>query len=106
MKSKNIVRFICVTLLLLFTIVYLTQAFDYERYSNNKVNYLTEKQIKSFESNLKKGKKIKAKDYLGRKVNYNNKISRGGMALSNIIEKSFNGIMSFLFSEVNKAVND
>ena len=106
MKGKNIVRFIFLSLIILFTTIYLMQSFGYYEFTNNKTNRLTENQIKQFEQDVKKGKKIEAKNYVRKQINYNNKLSSGGITLSNTIENTFDAVMNFLFSEVNKAVND
>lgn len=106
MKGRNISRFVLLTLTILFTTIYLMQSFGYYEFTNLKTNRLTESQIKQFEQDVKDGKKIEAKNYVRKQINYNNKLSKGALSLSNAIEKTFDNVMNFLFSEVNKAVND
>lgn len=106
MKGKNVARILIFTLFILFTILYITQAFGYFNITSRKTNALTEEGIKQFEEDLKMGKNIKASDYVKKENDYNNKISKSGMAISNLIEKTFNGVMGLIFNEVQKAVND
>ena len=67
---------------------------------------MTEKAVKQFEKDIKNGKKVKASDYLKEENDYNNKLSKGGKLLSNTIEIVFDSMMKFIFSEVNKAIDD
>lgn len=106
MKGKNVVRIIVFTLLILFTTLYITQALGYYEYTNKKTNVLTEDAIKKFEKDVSSGKNIKAIDYVKKENDYNNKLSRSGIAISNLIEKTFDGIMNFLFNEIDKAISD
>lgn len=106
MKGKNIARIIIFTLIILYTALYMTQAMGYYEYSNRKTNTLTEKAVKQFEKDIKNGKKVKASDYLKEENDYNNKLSKGGKLLSNTIEIVFDSMMKFIFSEVNKVVDE
>ena len=51
-------------------------------------------------------KTVKASDYLKEENDYNNKLSKGGKLLSNTIEIVFDSMMKFIFSEVNKVVDE
>ena len=106
MKGKNISRIVIFTLIILYTALYMTQAMGYYEYLNRKTNTLTEKAVKQFEKDIKNGKKVKASDYLKEENDYNNKLSKGGKLLSNTIEIVFDSMMKFIFSEVNKAIDD
>lgn len=106
MKGKNVARIVIFTLLILYTTLYVTQALGYYEYSNNKTNTLTNDAIKKFESDVKSGKNIKASDYIKKENDYNNKLSKSGLLLSNFIENVFDEIMGYIFKEINKVVDD
>ena len=98
-KGKNITRIVVFTLLILYSTLYIMQALGYYEYSNNK-------NIKRFENDIKNGKNVKASDYINKKNDYNNKISRSGLAISNLIENIFDNAMGFVFKEISKAIDD
>ena len=52
MKGKNVARIVIFTLIILFTTLYVTQAFGYYEYSNKKINTLTEEAAKKFEKDI------------------------------------------------------
>ena len=106
MKGKNISRIVIFTLIILYTALYMTQAMGYYEYSNRKTNTLTEKAVIQLEKDIQNGKIVKASDYLKEENDYNNKLSKGGKLLSNTIEIVFDSMMKFIFSEVNKAIDD
>lgn len=106
MKGKNVARIVIFTLLILYSTLYVTQALGYYEYSNSKTNALTNDAIKKFESDVKSGKNIKASDYIKKENDYNNKLSKSGLALSNFIENVFDEIMGYIFKEINKVVDD
>lgn len=106
MKGKNVVRIVIFTLLILYSTLYVTQALGYYEYSNSKTNALTNDAIKKFESDVKSGKNIKASDYIKKENDYNNNLSKSGLALSNFIENVFDEIMGYIFKEINKVVDD
>ncbi len=106
MKANNIVKIVLVSLVLLFIGLYISQISGYYEYTNSKKNVLTEEAIQRFEKDVKEGKNIEAKNYLEEQKNYNNKASRLGIKVSNIIEKGFNKSMNYIFKEINKAISD
>ena len=106
MKGKNVVRIVIFTLLILYSTLYVTQALGYYEYSNSKTNALTSDAIKKFESDVKSGKSIKTSDYIKKDNDYNNKLSKSGLAISGFIEDIFDKVMGFIFNEINKAVDD
>ena len=105
MKGKNVFRIIIFTLIVLFTTLYVTQAFGYYEYSNKETNTLTEEAAKRFEKDIQNGKTIKASDYLKEENDYNNNLSRAGISVSKMISSSFNKVMNFIFSEMDQAMN-
>lgn len=104
MKGKNIFRVILLTLGILFITLYTTQAFGYYEYTNKKTNTLTENAVKDFEKDIKEGKTIKAENYIKEENDYNNNLSKMGLGISNLIEKTFDAVMNFIFKEINDAV--
>ena len=105
MNKKNIIRFSFLAIFFFFLCLYLYQASNYYEYVNYKRTKINYEKIKEFEEDLKKGKNIIKKDYIDEEKTYSNTIYKIGMTTSNIIEKSFNKIMRYLFSEASDAVN-
>lgn len=106
MKGKNIARIIIFTLIILYSTLYITQALGYYEYTNRKTNTLTENAVKEFEKDIASGKKVVASNYVKSDSDYSNKLSKMGISISNIIGNIFDGIMDFIFKEINQAVND
>jgi len=104
--EKKIIRFLFLIVVIFYITLYLGQLTGYYKYTDNQKTTLTSEAIKRFEEDVKKGKEIDAKNYLEEQKNYNNKFSRLGMRISNIIEKGFNKTMRSIFNEIDKAVND
>ena len=105
MKAKNILRVFIFTMLILFTTLYITQALGYYEYSNYKTNRLTEEAVEQFERDIKDGKQVKASDYIKKDNDYSNNISKLGIKASDMVGELFDGIMEFVFKQVNKTVN-
>ncbi len=106
MKGKNLIRILALTLIISYTALYIMQATGYYEYSNHKTNVMTEQAAKKFEEDVKKGKDVKASDYITKDINYNNKISKGGIMLCSLIDTVFDKVMKFVFKEVGKAVSE
>lgn len=105
MNKKNLVRFFGVTLVILFLCIYIGQASGYYEYSNFKRTSLTNDAITRFEDDVKKGKNIKATNYLKNDKQYDNALNSIALKTSNLIEKTFDNIMSSLFNGINKAIS-
>lgn len=105
MKGKNVARIIVLTLIFLFLGIYLMQSFGYYEYSSRKTNMLTEAEIKKFEKDVKDGKKVDASNYIKKENDYSNNLSKMSMGLSHFISDTFNGIMTYLFGQIDKTVN-
>ena len=54
---------------------------------------------------MKNGRNVEEKDYIDEEKTYSNTIYKLGITTSNLIEKSFNKLMKYLFSEASDAVN-
>ena len=107
MKASKIFKNIMIVLFIIFVALFLSQVNGYYEYQEYKKVALTNEQIKEFESDVKAGKKIDLKDYVGNtKKEYGNVVSNMGLTVSKKIEKyvkkavnkSF-GILSDLVSE-------
>ena len=105
MKGKNIFRIIILTLIMLFATLYITQAMGYYEYTNHRTNQLTTEAAKKFEMDLKEGKSIQSDDYIKKKNDYDNNLTKIGLSCSNIISNIFDKVMRFVFNEINKAIN-
>ena len=101
MNKKNLVRFFGVTLVILFLCIYIGQASGYYEYSNFKRTSLTNDAITKFEDDVKKGKNIKATNYLKN----DNALNSIALKTSNLIEKTFDMAMNSLFKGINKAIS-
>lgn len=106
MKGKNIVRFIVIVLFLLFISLYISQATGYYKYEDYKKTTLTNKAIERFEKDLDNNEEIDLNNYIEKEKNYSNVYSSLGLKTSNIIEKSFNKVMNYIFNEINETVNE
>lgn len=105
MNKKNIIRFSFLAIFFFFLCLYLYQASNYYEYVNYKRTKINYTKIKEFEEDLNNGKNVSKKDYVDEEKTYSNTIYKVGMTTSNLIEKSFNKIMRYLFSEESDAVN-
>ena len=90
---------------IIFLVVYLGMATGYLEVENQRRTTLTKEAMEKYEQDLKEGKAIDIKNYLEEEKVYSNKISNIALGASSIIEKGFNTILNYLFSEMNKAVN-
>ena len=104
MKGKNVARIVIFTLIILFTTLYVTQAFGYYEYSNKKTNTLTEEAAKKFEKDIESGKTIKASNYLKEENDYNNNLSKAGLSVSKMISSSMAVSMVFPSSKSSIAI--
>ncbi len=105
MNKKNIIRFSFLTIFLFFLGLYIYQASNYYEYINYKRTKINYTKMKEFEEDLKKGEDVTKKDYIDSDKTYSNTIYKIGIGTSNIIEKSFNKLMRYLFSEASDVVN-
>lgn len=83
-KLFNTTIFILFTL---FTCLFIASNTGYYEYQSKEKVKLTDEKIKEFENDLKSGKKVDLKNYLtDERKNYDNKITKFGNTLSNIID--------------------
>lgn len=105
MNKKNIIRFLFLTIVLFFLCIYIYQASGYYEYLNYKRTKINYEKIEEFEKDLKNGKNVSKKDYLEKEKTYSNTFYKLGIGTSNLIEKSFDKVMKYLFSEASDVVN-
>ena len=82
---KKIIKLSFVVLFLIYMITFVNRNYYYE---NTQV--LTDDAIKSFENDLRTGKKINPSNYIPKKKKYNNKVSTLFLNISKTIEKIIN----------------
>jgi len=95
---KQLPKLIMLTVLILFLSLYFGK-YTNEYYENKSI--LTDEAIARFESDLKEGKEIDAKNYMIEEKDYNNKASKIGRKTSKIIEKSFTKGLKYLMKYVD-----
>ena len=101
-KVFNTIIFILFTI---FTCLFLASNTGYYEYQNNEKTNFTEDKIKKFEKDLKEGKKIDLKNYLSNdKKNYDNKITKLGNTLSDIIDYSMMDSLEKTFNFFEKII--
>ena len=104
-NPKKVFNTILLCLFILFVSLYVASANGFYEYQNKEKKQFTDDKIKQFEEDVKNGKKINIDDYLSSEIkNYDNKITKIGNTLSDIInfsmmdglEKTFNFIEKLL----------
>lgn len=89
----------------LFISLYFMQTTDYFNFDHNS-SILTDEAMQSFEKDIKDGKEIDINNYFAVEKNYDNKLSRGGLKLSNFIAKKFNKVVISIFSEISSTIDN
>ena len=101
-KTFNTIIF---CLFILFVSLFIASQTGYYEYQNKQKKSFTEDKIKQFEEDLKKGKKVDLKDYMSSEIKtYDNKITKFGNTLSDIIDFSLNESLEKTFSAVEKFI--
>ena len=93
------IKLITIILLILFLSLYFSK-YNTNYYGNK--NILTEKAIKQYEEDLKAGKEILPSNYLEPEKNYNNKVSKIGVQVSKLIEKTFSKGLKYIMKYLQK----
>lgn len=106
MNIKQIIKVLITILLIIFMTLYLTTASNHQEIENKKQYILTEESIKQFEQDLEQGKEIVASNYLKKEKNYNNKISKYALKLSNLIESTYKKGINKLFKKLSNLVEE
>lgn len=103
---NNFFKGTILTLFIVFIgLYYLSNAGVIDYQAKNKT-VLTEEQIKIFEEDVKNNVEIDIKKYIDNKEEqYNNGISKTTLKVSNSIGKTISGILDFVFSKMEDAMN-
>ncbi len=104
---KKIFHLIIWILFFSFLVLYFAQANGYYERTQNQKATLTEEKIKQFEKDIEKGKKIKVENYVvNLKKDYQNNLSDFGLFTSKTIGKYLKKGLTFVFSGIDKMVNE
>ncbi len=77
MKHKKLLKFICLTLMMIFLGAYLIEMSGYYEYNLQTRKNLTTEQMKQFEKDIQEGKEVDLESYLeSTTVDYSNKLTR------------------------------
>jgi len=107
MKLENIFKTFLIVLFIIFISLYISQSSGYYEYEQYKKVELTKDQIKKFEKDIKDGKKIDVKDYIGEtKKEYGNKVSNAGLKISETIEEYVQKIINSSFETISNVVKE
>lgn len=86
MNPNFLTRIFKVTMLICFVTfmaLYVTNKMGYNEYRNSQKTILTSEKIKQFETDVAAGKNVTLEDYLPKEINYQNKLSKIGLKVSN-----------------------
>lgn len=106
-KENKIFKYIVFISFITFLALYLSQSTGYFEYKNSKKVALTNEQIKQFEKDVNEGKNIDITKYIEiNNKDYQNKLSKTGLQVSNILEKSVQKFISESFKVLEKLVGE
>ena len=107
LEPNKIFKNILIFLFIIFIALYISQSTGYFEYEQYKKVALTNEQIKQFEEDVKNGKNVNVKDYVGEtKKEYGNKVSNMGLTISENIEKYVKKFINGAFDTIGKAVKE
>lgn len=101
-KLKGVVKYIFISLFVTFAVLYFSLGAGYFEYTNGKKTALTEAQIEEFEKDIADGKEVDVTKYLEEKGNYQNNVSKFGLAISNATYEIVNKGIGFGFKALEK----
>ena len=104
MKKINIFS-ILITLIVIYLILYFANITGYYEYTNYNKTTLTNEQIKKFEEDIKMGNNIDINDYVVKKIDYQNKISKFNKEVSKTLNKVFKNFIQKTLGYLNKIVD-
>jgi len=103
-KLFKIIFFLCFISYLTF---YVAGKSGYYEYNERRKMSLTKEQIEQFETDIKKGKNIDIKEYLkNTDKDYQNKISKATLSLSETISKYTKKGVNIVFTKLGKVVEE
>lgn len=102
-KKNNFWKNFFIILLVIYTALYMSKSLGYYEFLGQRQNYLNEKEIASFEADVKKGKQVNIKDYRKEeKITYKNTFSNIGFTLSKQVGLFFTDGIQNTFSFFGK----
>ena len=106
MKHKKIIKFIGVSIILIFLCLYVIEMSGYYDYNLQNKKNLTEEQIKQFEQDVKDGKDIDLDSYLKETtVDYSNQLTRTTSQASLKLNNYLKSIIANTFNLLGKFIN-
>lgn len=106
-KLTRLLKYVILMLFITFSALYFSEASGYFEYKNRKKTVMTNEQIKQFEKDVSEGKNVDLKDYLDiNNRNYQNKISKTGLAISSSSEKVIQKIIEETFKVLSKFMGE
>lgn len=106
-KLNKIFRYAILVSFVTFFALYLSQSTGYFEYRNSKKVALTNKQIEQFEKDVKDGKKVDIEKYIDvNNKSYQNNISKAGLSISKVTEKTIQKIINSSFKVLGNLVGE
>lgn len=94
-------------LFIAFFALYVSEATGYYEFEQHKRVTLTQEKIKEFEKDIADGKNVDIKDYMGeREINYQTKISKAGLKISEGIGKYVQDGIEATFNFLNQIMEE
>lgn len=104
-NTKKIFNTSIFILFTIFVCLYFASNNGYYEYQNKEKTELTKEKIKQFEEDIKNGKRVDIKDYLSKEdKNYDNKITKLGNKLSDVIDYSMMDTIEKTFNFFEKVI--
>ena len=107
MKKIKILKFIFIMCFVSYLTFYIAGQTGYYEYNARKKMTFTKEQIEKFEKDVKEGKNIDMQEYLKNPdKNYQNKISKATLSLSENISKITRKGINVIFSKLGNAIEN
>lgn len=105
MKTKKIIKFISLIIILAFLFSYIIEKSGYYEYNLQNKKNLTEDEIKQFEKDVKEGKNIDINDYLkDNTIDYSNKLTKTTSEVSLKLNKYLTKAINNTFNIFGKLI--
>lgn len=106
-KKTKFLKFIFIMCFVSYLTFYIAGQTGYYEYNARKKMTFTKEQIEKFEKDVKEGKNIDMEDYLrNTDKNYQNKISKATLSLSENISKITRKGINIIFSKLGNAIEN
>ena len=105
--KNTLIKILTLSLIVFFLVLVFAQKSGYYQSKETKAKILTEEQVKLFENDVTKGKKVDITDYVvDTNKDYTNKVSNNFYKVSLKLEKGVDNVVKFIFKSASKAVNE